>query len=265
MRILLYFLLIVLCATQAKSNQNNIQDIASYYKITQEMLAEFGLEFNDENLSFIEFNEDDELFKRLSLTDLLIDATLEENFVEEDYVGFSPRFAVTDFDNGTTTYFRDLNDFRQTDKDENIYDLVDELICLEIDWIEGRVIRLWYEPTDDLEDKLEQLKPVKDQINGINGLVSSVQDDSKFNFKIYPNPVVGDNITIEVESETDEEIEIRIFNMNGNERRFDSGANESIQGNVQVQLGVSKLESGMYLIQLKSKTGVVARRLIIAK
>jgi hypothetical protein len=261
MRYLYSLLLFMIFIAYLRSDQINPNwDVSSYYKVAPEEVNDFGLEVDEQGrLSFYE--GESENFKKFRMNDLLIDSEEDSDLDEEDYVGYSPRFATMDFEQGSVVYFRDLNDFKSSEN-EAAYQNADDLICLQIDWIDGKMIRLWYEPCDLLNEELSKIPEQKKEIEGIQ---TDVDNQPNFEFKLYPNPVVGEQFTIEVSSESNETLQIKIYDMRGNERQFDQPTNRFNQGTTTMQLGISNLESGMYLIQVKSTTGVATKRLIIAK
>lgn len=74
---------------------------------------------------------------------------------------------------------------------------------------------------------------------------------------IYPNPFTGDRVVVEFDGETDENSELRLYNLSGVlilTQKVETSRTEIFRGD---------LPSGIYLLQLQSVAGVETRRLII--
>ena len=81
--------------------------------------------------------------------------------------------------------------------------------------------------------------------------------DSDHHFIIAPNPA-KDKITIFRHNKFPEEITIGHFNMMGEQVMFDKFQNQT-----QVEMDVSTLTNGIYLVKLQTSPGIEIKKLVI--
>jgi hypothetical protein len=92
-----------------------------------------------------------------------------------------------------------------------------------------------------------------------NEVVTFVKEPKpeRANFIIYPNPA-NNKITITSTNMPPENILVTIYNTNGNQVM-----NEQFRDQTQVELDVSTLLKGIYLLKIQSKEGLEAKKLVI--
>ena len=85
--------------------------------------------------------------------------------------------------------------------------------------------------------------------------ISEIQPE----IKIYPNPVSNGKISIENTFQQGEEINLVIYDLLGRAMiSSDFKANSNF-----IEVDVSSLKTGLFIIQLKSETGVLSHKLIV--
>ena len=109
--------------------------------------------------------------------------------------------------------------------------------------------------------KYENGSPMADDLMSVTGIADKVIAD-KFDFQIYPNPATS-SVNIDFLLGTDEKIEIGLYDLNG--RLIQIMAQELMPSGFQnkyFQLGNLNLNSGVYLVSVKSKSGNITKKLI---
>lgn len=92
----------------------------------------------------------------------------------------------------------------------------------------------------------------------VGELKVGINEISAVKFDFYPNPV-EDIINLQLTSNNTDQIVINIVNVNG---QIVKSEDLNVSGNQHIQINVSTLRKGMYLLYLKSNSGVYAERFI---
>ncbi|MEQ9404883.1 MAG: S8 family serine peptidase [Cyclobacteriaceae bacterium] len=95
--------------------------------------------------------------------------------------------------------------------------------------------------------------------NFVLDLILSVEDLLDAGIKIYPNPVKNGKLTINFQTSLIEEIEISIYDLSG--AKVKTGPSTRLDKNI--TFDVSKIESGVYILHLKSEEREYHHRIII--
>lgn len=91
-------------------------------------------------------------------------------------------------------------------------------------------------------------------------IASSVNKNTENEFAIYPNPA-NDNINMQLTKALDHRATIRIFNLNGSEL-----INQQLdQGETKVNLNVSGLTDGLYIMSLETSKSITTKKLQIIR
>lgn len=94
----------------------------------------------------------------------------------------------------------------------------------------------------------------------LNGGGTLSVEEAKLNFSkyiLYPNPG-KDKITITNSSQGQEDIIIGVFNIDG-EKLIEN----KFQGQNEIELDISRLASGIYIVRIQGKTGMEIRKLAV--
>ena len=94
--------------------------------------------------------------------------------------------------------------------------------------------------------------------------VENIKIPQKFNFDVYPNPLNG-NGKISYVLETNENVEINIYNILGNRKIVNQNVINSKPGINYKNIDVKNLESGIYFIELKTQKMVETKKITILK
>jgi hypothetical protein len=92
--------------------------------------------------------------------------------------------------------------------------------------------------------------------------VLSLDENTRSSLKLYPNPVVGD-ATLEFSVNSSMPVVVEVINTLGQKVIVKSLGN--VSGNQRISLESSKLESGMYFVNLKIGDNVVSKKLTVTK
>ncbi|MEL6652297.1 MAG: T9SS type A sorting domain-containing protein, partial [Bacteroidota bacterium] len=79
------------------------------------------------------------------------------------------------------------------------------------------------------------------------------------NLNLFPNPA-SQNATLELDLDRPEAISLRLYNLHGQMMQTQE---LSVQQNVSHELDLSRLASGMYLLEIETSRGRVSQRLVI--
>ncbi|MEI6435853.1 MAG: T9SS type A sorting domain-containing protein, partial [Bacteroidota bacterium] len=92
-----------------------------------------------------------------------------------------------------------------------------------------------------------------------NGGTNSIAEtkSSKSTFIIFPNPA-NNKITISNNRSVPEEILISILDLKG-----DQLVQEKFQNQIQIELDLSKIANGMYLVKIQTNHGIEIKKLVI--
>lgn len=92
-------------------------------------------------------------------------------------------------------------------------------------------------------------------VASIWGNLLTVNEITKIDFKLYPNPASGNTLIIST-SETSLNLEIEIFNILG------TSVLKQKLSNASKEINISQLNKGIYLIKINSETGSITKKLI---
>lgn len=102
--------------------------------------------------------------------------------------------------------------------------------------------------------------PAQTYINDVEPVSLLLEDNSLSINKIYPNPV-RDKISIDIFSDKPTPINIKIISMEGKVVKTMSYI-PSVKAIQHIEINVSDLNSGMYLIQFLSKNGIITKKVV---
>ncbi|MDA3844885.1 MAG: T9SS type A sorting domain-containing protein [Candidatus Kapabacteria bacterium] len=198
------------------------------------------------------------------------------NSKKTDGKKFAPRFVVSNFEGGSSTYFRDLKDYRilknsdnnlETSK-TNTYAEANELVCVIIQLKKNKVA-LWYEPTAEFIKELPDRyrNEFKDE-NTNNAYTDSHRETSGavIDLKVSPNPVTGTNAEISFKITEKRNLKISIHDISGRLIMTLAENDFHYKGEYNIDANLSDLPGGMYLIAITTDKGEQAvSRVIVAR
>lgn len=107
----------------------------------------------------------------------------------------------------------------------------------------------------------DQLKLLLDPINsgvlvfhGAYSCTNSIEENKETDFKMFPNPADA-FVTLQA---SEKDFEVEIYSADGRKLNAYKSGNET-----EIQINVSKLESGVYLLILHLKEGTISRKLVV--
>lgn len=295
MKRLYFFLLAVLVIFILLLQPANCQHIESIpgiklISLSMDELSELGVNTSAETLEYYEktFVQDGHkdkgqvISRKVEVNKMIIDLKNADENAALNSPDFAPRLVVYKFSQGSAFYFRSSIDYytyeeanKNVKSDSIDYSFVNNLICIYVHFAgSGNEAFLWYEPGKEFIESLPDIYR-EELYNEFNDVDIVSEEQSRYtdvwrqqsgglsNTQIYPNPV--NNIaTFSFQLTGTRTISIAIHDISGRLIRIIAQNNNYTADTHSIEINVTDLPSGMYLVSLTTdRNEQVVQRLIV--